>query len=608
MHCTLMVSVQASPQQRIILPAARNVNAPGGLSGLRKLIDVPMRDTNICLAADGNYYMTGTTDPADGKASMWDRNDGIPLWKSADMVHWQSLGLVWKLDRDAAWAKEWKPIGGQGEPKRAVWAPEIHNFNGTFWIPYSMNYRGIGVLKSMTGKPEGPYVDVKPSGPLAEGIDASLFQDDDGKIYLLHDSFNIARMKPDMSDLAEPDRKVTFTDGKYGWGEGVFMVKDHGRYTFINTLDPKWNSDGKLPDTYDNASAVSAGSIYGPYTPRKRAIVHDGHNNLFKDKQGNWWSTYFGSGPAGPWGIQAGVLPVELTAEGRLTVKHDQPRPQWQYTTMQPNGAWTTVEYNAAGWKTSPGAFGDPAVSEFGQFTDIGTSWKTPDIWLRKSWTLKAAPTGSPQLYLRHSGPIEISLNGKIIAKLAGSTADYIEYPISGAGALRDGNNVIAVHCSSAELNYVDVGIVATPGVVTPTSESAGQTWLWKTDDPGAGWEKPDFDETGWQSGTGLFGNGVPGIGTPWTTSDIWLRRGFTVTAKPNRPSLRIFHDEDVEVYIDGIRAVSLSGFKTAYDNVAIEPAAAERLTPGYHLLAVHCKQTTGGQGVDAGIIDASVK
>ena len=39
---------------------------------------------------------------------------------------------------------------------------------------------------------------------MGDEIDASLFEDDDGTVYYLWHSGKIARMKPDMSGLAEP--------------------------------------------------------------------------------------------------------------------------------------------------------------------------------------------------------------------------------------------------------------------------------------------------------------------------------------------------------------------------------------------------------------------
>ena len=82
---------------------------------------------------------------------------------------------------------------------------------GTFWLTYSMpgwdgtgKTSGSGLLKSTSGKPEGPYQDMQPGERLGDEIDASLFEDDDGTMYFLWHSGKIARLKPDMSGLAEP--------------------------------------------------------------------------------------------------------------------------------------------------------------------------------------------------------------------------------------------------------------------------------------------------------------------------------------------------------------------------------------------------------------------
>jgi hypothetical protein len=66
----------------------------------------------------------------------------------------------------------------------------------------------------------------------------------------------------------------------------------------------------------------------------------------------------------------------------------------------------------------------------------------------------------------------------------------------------------------------------------------------------------------------------------------------------------RIHHDEDAKVYVDGILATEVSGFVTDYEVVRIKTRAREILNPGQHVLAVHCKQTTGGQYIDVGLVD----
>ena len=52
---------------------------------------------------------------------------------------------------------------------------------------------------------------MQPAERLGDEIDASLFEDDDGTVYFLWHSGKIARMKPDMSGLAEPYRWLKTT-------------------------------------------------------------------------------------------------------------------------------------------------------------------------------------------------------------------------------------------------------------------------------------------------------------------------------------------------------------------------------------------------------------
>ncbi len=145
---------------------------------------------------------------------------------------------------------------------------------------------------------------------------------------------------------------------------------------------------------------------------------------------------------------------------------------------------------------------------------------------------------------------------------------------------------------------------------VIPTSERNGASWQFTFQKPAPGWEQPGFDDNNWKKGPGGFGTrGTPGaaIGTTWNTPDIWLRREITVPADADQTRLQLFvyHDEDAELYIDGTLAASETGYVTSYQPVEIAPAAQAKLKPGAKvLLAVHCHQTGGGQGIDVGLID----
>jgi len=63
-----------------------------------------------------------------------------------------------------------------------------------------------------------------------------------------------------------------------------------------------------------------------------------------------------------------------------------------------------------------------------------------------------------------------------------------------------------------------------------------------------------------------------------------------------------LHHDEDVEVHVDGTRVLALTGWTQQYEYLPVDAAARAPLTPGRHLLAVHCKQTGGGQYIDVGL------
>ncbi|MGA2618483.1 MAG: DUF4965 domain-containing protein [Thermoguttaceae bacterium] len=146
---------------------------------------------------------------------------------------------------------------------------------------------------------------------------------------------------------------------------------------------------------------------------------------------------------------------------------------------------------------------------------------------------------------------------------------------------------------------------------VVPSSQHRPQQWRYTFQRPPAGWQEPDFDAAGWRQGPGGFGTaGTPGavVGTTWNTDDIWLRREFVMPAGKH-PHLQflVYHDEDVEIYVDGVLAAKEPGFLSAYQPLEIRPAAKALLVPGARItLAVHCHQTTGGQGVDVGVIDVS--
>jgi hypothetical protein len=144
--------------------------------------------------------------------------------------------------------------------------------------------------------------------------------------------------------------------------------------------------------------------------------------------------------------------------------------------------------------------------------------------------------------------------------------------------------------------------------VVVETSEKTGQKWKYTTTAPQAGWEKVDFDDSKWMEGEGGFGTKMtPGsvVRTEWNTKDIWLRREVDVKELPaGDVFLRIHHDEDYDVYINGVLAAKSGGFVTDYGLAPINADGRKALKAGKNTIAVHCKQTGGGQYIDVGIVE----
>jgi hypothetical protein len=303
------------------VPASAVTSTPQPPKGLRKLMDTPLRDPSICRAPHGTYYLTGTSEPFWG----FNNENGIRLWKSKDLLTWESLGTVWRYGGSPWHAKYLKA-------KKPLWAPEIHYCKGTFWLTYSMpgwdgtgKTSGSGLLKSTSGKPEGPYQDMQPGERLGDEIDASLFEDDDGAVYFLWHSGKIARLKADMSGLAEPYHwlRTTTTDAnpKHHSGlcagifgaksfdhvgyEGVFLFKSGGRYYLCCS---------EIFDGRYSCAVATAANIYGPYGERYEAIRHGGHNTFFKDGRGRWWATFFGP----PWPERPAILPITVDPQGRI--------------------------------------------------------------------------------------------------------------------------------------------------------------------------------------------------------------------------------------------------------------------------------------------------
>ncbi len=151
--------------------------------------------------------------------------------------------------------------------------------------------------------------------------------------------------------------------------------------------------------------------------------------------------------------------------------------------------------------------------------------------------------------------------------------------------------------------------------VIVPNSSDNRQRWSYTTNEPSGNWYETDFDVSSWSSGYAGFGGDNPpnaNIRTTWNTADIWLRREFELgslsPAEVELLVLDMYHDEDCEVYINGVLASERTGYVTNYTPIQISSEAKSALIlNGTNTIAIHCHQTTGGQYIDAGLSTVKV-
>jgi alpha-N-arabinofuranosidase len=122
-------------------------------------------DPSICRVGEDYYLVTST----------FAYYPGVPIFHSRDLIHWNQIGNV--LTRD-----EQLPLAG-AETSEGIFAPTLRYHEGTFYMITTNVTPGntLGNFIVTATDPAGPWSDPYPLG--SEGIDPSLFFDDDGRCY-----------------------------------------------------------------------------------------------------------------------------------------------------------------------------------------------------------------------------------------------------------------------------------------------------------------------------------------------------------------------------------------------------------------------------------------
>ncbi|KAA8477202.1 uncharacterized protein DUF4964 [Arcticibacter tournemirensis] len=124
---------------------------------------------------------------------------------------------------------------------------------------------------------------------------------------------------------------------------------------------------------------------------------------------------------------------------------------------------------------------------------------------------------------------------------------------------------------------------------------------------PGKGWNTLQFNDSDWKTGAGDFGDNKDAQ-TRWTSKDLWMRRKFSLNeANLSSLYLKIYHDDNVEVYLNGRKIYEKTGWNSKFEYIDIANAAAKAIKKGENVLAIHIANTAGGQWLDVGIVKEKV-
>ena len=180
---------------------------------------------------------------------------------SEDLTHWE-------LHRDII------DMSGFPHVKGAVWAPTIEEVNGKYYYVFATNdiphMSEVGGLEiAVSDSPTGPFKALL-GHPLigefhngAQPIDAHLFKDDDGTVYLYYGGWghcNICRMNRDMTGFVPFDDGVTFREvTPPDYVEAPCMLKRNGIYCFM------WSAGNWTDGTY-RVNYCTSNTPWGPFS------------------------------------------------------------------------------------------------------------------------------------------------------------------------------------------------------------------------------------------------------------------------------------------------------------------------------------------------------
>lgn len=140
---------------------------------------------------------------------------------------------------------------------------------------------------------------------------------------------------------------------------------------------------------------------------------------------------------------------------------------------------------------------------------------------------------------------------------------------------------------------------------VIPSSDEQSYTVKYTETQPAEGWENGEYNDAQWSTGNAPFTDNKTEKGTGWFSKDLWVRRTFNLQdLNFNKLYLKLKHDDNVEVYLNGEQVYKYKGWLNKFRYFAIDDAIKQKLKKGNNVLAIHVANTAGKAWLDAGLVN----
>lgn len=242
----------------------------------------------------------------------------IPVSHSKDLVNWQVIG-------HAIANPEWAHVEGL-DGGRGWWAPDISYANGRFYITATLrlNDGAFPCRRQMivhAEKPQGPYSE--PVFIEEEGIDPSLFHDDDGRHYMLLNRGARILALDETCTRRKSETTLLYYGSNKRAPEGPHLLKKDGWYYLFL-------AEGGTGMGHRETVARSR-NLMGPYQPSPYGVLlrqwdenaliqRCGHAKPFSTPDGRWFLVYLcGRALDGKWtlmGRETALDPITWTPDG----------------------------------------------------------------------------------------------------------------------------------------------------------------------------------------------------------------------------------------------------------------------------------------------------